>query len=175
MARAARIYAVNTPPLTSNGGLTSAARQGCRRVGLWLIGACGGVGGTVALGLAALRHGLICPTSLTTELPAFKRLDLDGFSDFVIGGHDIRRSSLRQAVREMHERANVFQPYVIEQCLPTLDEWTANIRPGTAYHASAAIQKLADLPEVQRPENGRAAVERIQADLQGFRAEHRLE
>src|SRR5262249_17042498 len=29
-----------------------------RRVGIWLIGACGGVGTTAALGLAALRRGL---------------------------------------------------------------------------------------------------------------------
>src|SRR5579862_3248071 len=101
-----------------------------RRVGLWLIGACGGIGGTVALGVEALRRGLIGATSVTTDLPAFKHLDLDDFASFVLGGHDIRRSSFRQAVQEMHDRAGVFDSQLIEPCLPVLDEWTANIRPG---------------------------------------------
>ena len=37
-----------------------------RRVGLWLVGALGGVGSTAALGLAALRRGLTDTTALTT-------------------------------------------------------------------------------------------------------------
>jgi myo-inositol-1-phosphate synthase len=146
-----------------------------RRVGLWLIGACGGVGSTVALGLEALQRGLIGPTSITTALPAFAGLDLDGFDTFVVGGHDIRRSSLRQAVREMHERAGVFDPQVIETCLPMLDRWTANVRPGTVLGAGATIHKLADLPEAHHTDNSQIAIERIQADLRGFRAEHHLD
>jgi myo-inositol-1-phosphate synthase len=146
-----------------------------RRVGLWLIGACGGVGSTVALGLEALRRGLIGPTGLTTALPAFAGLDLDGFDSFVVGGHDVRRSSLRQAVREMHERANVFDPQLIEPCLPVLDRWTANVRPGTVLNAGPTIDKLADLPEAHRAENARSAMDRIQADLRAFRGEHQLD
>jgi myo-inositol-1-phosphate synthase len=146
-----------------------------RRVGLWLIGACGGVGSTVALGLEALRRGLIGPTSVTTTLPAFDGLDLDGFDSFVVGGHDIRQSSLRQAVREMHERSNVFDAQLIEPCLPVLDRWTANVRPGTVLNAGATIHKLADLPEAHRAENAQSAMDRIQADLRAFRAEHKLD
>jgi myo-inositol-1-phosphate synthase len=146
-----------------------------RRVGLWLIGAFGGIGGTVALGLEALRRGLIGTTSMTTELPEFHQLGLDDFGSFVLGGHDIRRSSFRQAVGEMHERAGVFDHHLIEPCLPSLDEWTANVRPGTAFNAGPAIKKLADLPEAQRAENGLSAVERIQADLQSFRSDNRLD
>ena len=57
-----------------------------RRVGLWLIGAFGGVGTTVALGLAALRRGLTDSTSLVTALPLFEPLHLDEAAEFVIGG-----------------------------------------------------------------------------------------
>src|SRR3954451_19772309 len=49
-----------------------------RRVGLWLIGALGGIGSTVALGLAALHRGRTGATALVTALPLFDRLDLDG-------------------------------------------------------------------------------------------------
>jgi myo-inositol-1-phosphate synthase len=146
-----------------------------RRVGLWLIGALGGVGSTVALGLEALRRGLIGPISVTTALPQFQGLDLDGFDSFVVGGHDIRRSSFRQAVREMHERANVFDPHLIEPCLPALDQWTQNVKPGTVLNAGATIHKLADLPEAHRAENPQSAIDRIQADLQAFRGAHKLD
>src|SRR5262245_31033927 len=85
-----------------------------RRVGLWLIGACGGVGTTAALGLAALGRGLVGPTSMVTALPQFAGLGLDEPRTFVVGGHDVRRTNYRQAVRELHERSNVFDPAVID-------------------------------------------------------------
>ena len=53
-----------------------------RRVGLWLIGALGGVGSTVALGLAALRRGLTDLTGLVTGLPLCAGLDLDAIFDY---------------------------------------------------------------------------------------------
>ena len=41
------------------------------RVGLWLVGAFGGVGTTITLGLAAMARGLADRTGLVTELPLF--------------------------------------------------------------------------------------------------------
>jgi myo-inositol-1-phosphate synthase len=146
-----------------------------RRVGLWLIGAFGGVGTTAALGLAALARGLIDETGMVTALPVFDGLDLDRPAQFVVGGHDIRRTSYRQAVRDLHQRANVFDAAVVEACLPDLNAWAENVRPGTVLDAGATIGKLADLPEAQRFETPRAAVERIQADLRAFRDAHRLD
>ena len=75
-----------------------------RRVGLWLIGACGGVGTTATLGLAALGRGLIDSTSLVTALPMFEPLGLDAPAQFVVGGHEVRRSGFRRTVRELQER-----------------------------------------------------------------------
>src|SRR5262249_245548 len=146
-----------------------------RRVGLWLIGACGGVGSTVALGLEALRRGLVGPVGLTTALPLIDGLDLDGLKTFVVGGHDVRRSSFRQAVREMHGGANGWDRQLIEPCLPTLDEWTANVRPGTVLNAGTTISKLADLPESRRAETAQSAIDRIQADMRAFRDQHQLD
>ena len=45
-----------------------------QRVGLWLIGAFGGVGTTITLGLAAMARGLADRTGLVTELSELKRL-----------------------------------------------------------------------------------------------------
>src|SRR5439155_5177400 len=96
-----------------------------RRVGIWFVGALGGVASTAALGIAALARGLIDTTSLVTATPLFERLPLAGFKQFVIGGHDIRRSSYGQAVRELHERAGIFEERVIQACLPDLENWSA--------------------------------------------------
>lgn len=146
-----------------------------RRVGLWLIGAFGGVASTAVLGLAALRRGLTDSTSLTTALPLFSGVDLDDPADFVVGGHDIRQTSYRQAVAELHERSNVFDGRLIESCLPELDASTANVRPGTVHNTGATITRLADWPEVHRAETAQAAIERIQADLRAFQETNRLD
>src|SRR4051812_30784733 len=114
-----------------------------RRVGLWLIGACGGVASTAALGLAALRHGLTDTTSLVTALPLFDKLDLDGPADFVVGGHEVRRGSFGQTVKELHQRSNVFNEDLIAACEPELDKWAANVRPGTVLEAGPTIARLA--------------------------------
>ncbi len=146
-----------------------------RRVGLWLIGACGGVGTTAALGLAALGRGLVGPTSMVTALPQFAGLGLDEPKTWVVGGHDVRRTSYRQSVRELHERSGVFDPAVIDACLPDLDQWSGNVRPGTVLGAGTTIERLADLAEAHRSESSRSAIERIQADLQAFRSDQALD
>lgn len=146
-----------------------------RRVGLWMIGAQGGVGATAALGLAALARGLTDTTGLTTALPLFDGLDLDPPSSFVVGGHEVRRTDYRQAVRELHQDSRVFDEDLLAACLPTLDEWSANVRPGTTRRAGPTIEGLADLPAARIEESPRAAIERLQADLRAFRERHRLD
>ena len=146
-----------------------------RRVGLWLIGAFGGVGTTVAMGMAALRRGLMDSTSLVTALPLFEGIDLDQPVQFVLGGHDVRRSDYRQAVQELHDRSNLFDRSLTDACMPDLDVWSQNVRPGTVLNAGSTIAKLADMPEVHQKDNLRTAVEGIQADLRQFRETNQLD
>jgi myo-inositol-1-phosphate synthase len=145
-----------------------------RRVGLWLIGALGGVGSTAVLGLAALRRKLADSTAMVTALPQFDALGLDEPVQFVVGGHDIRRGTFRQAVDELHQKSSVFEQSWIETCQPDLEQWTANVRPGTVLNAGATIARLADLPEAQKVDSPRAAIDRIQADLRAFQDANQL-
>src|ERR1700722_3184129 len=115
-----------------------------RRVGLWLIGAWGGVSATAVLGLAAWKRGLADGTSMVTALPLFDGLDLDGPDAFVVGGHDIRKSSFLAAVKDLHKRSNVFDSTLIDASQPQLEEWAANVRPGTILNSGAALSKMAD-------------------------------
>src|SRR5687767_2632001 len=104
-----------------------------RRVGLWMIGAFGGVGSTTALGLAAIARGLAPPTGMVTALPSFAAVPFDDPSAFVVGGHDIRQTSFTRGVAELHSRSGVFADHLLEACEPQLDEWSANVLPGVAY------------------------------------------
>jgi myo-inositol-1-phosphate synthase len=146
-----------------------------RRVGLWLVGAFGGVGSTAALGLAALARGLTDPTALTTALPPFDALDLDPPEAFVLGGHDIRRAGFTQGAAELLQRSNVFSAELIAGCRATLDAWSANVRPGTIVESGPTIESLADRPDVPRTESPRQAIDRLRADLRDFQARHKLD
>jgi myo-inositol-1-phosphate synthase len=146
-----------------------------RRVGLWLIGAVGGVCSTAVLGLSALSRKLTDTTSLVTATPIFDGLDLDDFDQFVIGGHDIRKSNYVEAVRDLNQRSNVFNEALIQACKPDLDKWSANVRPGTVLGSGPTITKLADMPEVQRVSTPKEAIERVQADLKEFRDRNKLD
>ena len=120
-----------------------------RRIGLWLIGACGGVGTTAALGMAALQRGLTDTTS-----PRHRRcrcstaVDLDAFDS-------VRRRRPRHPperlppdrARIAAARSNVFDAGLVNGCLDDLEEWEANVRPGTVLNVGPTIAKLADLPE----------------------------
>jgi myo-inositol-1-phosphate synthase len=146
-----------------------------RRVGLWLIGAFGGVGSTATLGLSALARGLTDTTALTTALPMFQGADLDAFGSFAVGGHDIRKGSFGQAVRELHERSGVFDAATMSACQGDLEVWSANVRPGTIQQTGATIAGLADLPEAKKSEAPRDSIQRFQKDLREFKERNKLE
>ena len=146
-----------------------------RRVGLWLIGALGGVSSTAVLGTAALSRKLVDTTSLVTAMPLFDGLDLDDFGQFFIGGHDIRRSHYLESVRDLQHRSSVFSESLIQMCQPDLDKWSANVRPGTVLGSGPTISKLADMPEVQKVNSPREAITRIQTDLREFRDKNKLD
>jgi myo-inositol-1-phosphate synthase len=146
-----------------------------RRVGIWMIGACGGVASTTALGIAALARGLVPPTGLVTALPRFAGTDFDTYSAFVFGGHDIRQTSLPRSVEELHTRAGVFSDRVLHACAAQLQEWSSNIRPGIVYQPDAVTRQMADRPDVRFTSSARDAVDRIQADLRSFQSERSLD
>jgi myo-inositol-1-phosphate synthase len=146
-----------------------------RRVGLWLIGACGGVGATATLGLAAMSRGVSDSTSLVTALPLFEPLHLDEPAQFVVGGHEIRQAGFRQTVRELQKRSNIFEPALADACQEDLERWEANIRPGTLLNCGPAITRLADRSDLRPNDTAREAIERFQDDLRAFRDAHKLD
>jgi myo-inositol-1-phosphate synthase len=59
------------------------------RTGIWLVGARGSVAVTATVGALALRAQLVEPVGCVTELPELRSAALPGWSDLVVGGHDV--------------------------------------------------------------------------------------
>ena len=144
------------------------------RVGLWLIGACGGVGTCVALGLAALQKGLIDQTGLTTAQPPLNKLSLDALGDIVVGGHEIRQERLLDTVKEFQQRSGIFSHELVTACASVLEAISKNIRPGTVINSGETIQKLADWDAVPSKETPVDAIKRLGDDMKAFQKQHDL-
>jgi myo-inositol-1-phosphate synthase len=146
-----------------------------RRVGVWLIGAKGGVATTAIVGLTALRHGLIDCTGLVTQLPQFHHLDLPGWDDLIVGGHEIRQVSLEHEAMRVATEMRATTPELIGRCRETLLEIDARVRPGTVHNVGPKIASLADAA-IPTDEPVPAILQRLKHDLTEFRqavdAEH---
>ncbi len=137
-------------------------------LGIWLIGARGSVATSVIVGLMALRKGLIQTTGLVSELPFFAHLRLADWPDFVVGGHDVRQTSLVESAEQLCDEERLFVPAVLAGCRRDLVKVDKQIRAGTLHGVGAKIEQLADKSLIKHDASPQAAVDRLSADLQEF-------
>jgi myo-inositol-1-phosphate synthase len=100
-------------------------------IGVWLIGARGGVATTVTLGLSALRQGLVDLAGLVTSTPQFAELDLIAWDQIALGGHEIRPGTLADAVDLLRRQTGAIDSRLIEACREDLATIDGRIRPGS--------------------------------------------
>ena len=148
-----------------------------RKIGLWIIGAKGGVASTVTVGLIALKKGLAPNHGLVTQLPQFAGLDLVAFSDLTIGGHEIRDVSLFDETMQLVRVSKALDGELVAKCKADLDKIDKNIKPGTLWNVGSKIEQLAtdDLRKLKTKETARAAIDRLQGDLQEFQQKNKLD
>ncbi len=144
------------------------------RIGLWLIGAKGGVATTALTGLIALKKGLMQPIGLVSALPQFAGLELLDWKDLVVGGHDIRDGRLYDEAMRMHTESRAISLEILEQCKGELDKIEKNLRPGTLLNVGPTIASFAPGELRNRKETPRQAIDRIQRDLKEFRDSNKL-
>ena len=138
------------------------------RIGLWLIGAKGGVATTAITGLANLARGAIEPVGLVTSLDPFTRLDLVDFADIVVGGHDIRPGRLADEARRMWTDSRAIMPEHLDGAADFFAETESRLRPGTVVAAGDKIRELADDAIAARVETPRQAIDRVRDDIEAF-------
>jgi len=138
------------------------------RIGLWLIGAKGGVATTLMTGLAALRRGAIDPVGVVTALDPFTRLALVDFEDIVVGGHDIRAGRLGDEAQRMWAESRAIAPELLADAAGFFAEVESRLRPGTLVAAGDRIRSLADPRTAAVVETPRAAIDRVRGDIEAF-------
>ncbi len=144
------------------------------RVGVWLVGACGGVGTLAVVGARAVARGLRPPVGLLTSTPLFEGLALPGVGQLVFGGHEIRDTDFAGAAREYARRAGVLDLDLLSSLDEDLARASSALAPGYLVNPSPSVRALAEGGRVARARSPRRVVEGIQADLEAFRETHAL-
>lgn len=145
-----------------------------QKTGLWLIGAHGGVATTVAVGLAALKRGLIKPCGIVTETPAFQDLPFVPWAEWVIGGHEIRQTSATAAALELARSSRAFSEQLVENCRPDLEALDSHVRPGVLRNVGGTIRNLMSPGFGREVGTARELITAIQADWDEFVAQEEL-
>lgn len=145
-----------------------------KRVGLWLIGAQGGVSTTVAVGLAALKAKLTTTSGLVSELEHFADLEMIDWSSIALGGHEIRETDYITEALQLAGATPAISRELIIQCESELQQFDKNVRPGVMYNVGETIRKLSSDGFVSQHATARAAIEQVKADLDEFATEHEL-
>lgn len=146
------------------------------RIGIWFIGARGGVAATASLGLLALQKGIAGTTGLVTALPQFAGLDLAEWNSFVIGGHEIREGSICDTLDRLLNDSRVLDASTIAACRSELSAIDDRIRPGNLANSGETIAKLAGgTVRALAAEPATKTIERLQGDLRRFQQDNGLE
>ncbi len=145
------------------------------KIGIWLVGARGGVATTAIMGLELLRQGSIPSWGLVSAAPRFASAGLADWGQFVVGGHEIRPGSLLDSARALASDSRAFDVALIDQCRPGFEEIDAAIRPGTIEGCGNAIARLADGAHVIRATSPRSAIASIQRDVEAFATQQRVD
>ena len=144
-----------------------------RKVGLWLIGAYGGVSTTVAVGLAALQKQLTSNCGIVSSLPEFNQLDLIDWENVILGGHDIRESDVQTEAEAISHGYNpVIDPRIVAQCSEEIKQFDQAIRPGVLVNAGQAIENLSSPNHSSIHSTCNTAIEQVAADLANFKQEN---
>lgn len=146
-----------------------------QRIGIWIIGAWGGVSTTAAIGLLSLQKGLTGTSGLVSEHPCFEKLNLVGWDQVVIGGHEIRETSFSEAAEHFSETSGVFHPALLQAVEEDLKGFDANVKPGTLIHVGDTIRSLAgEAVKKFDQETLQETLERLSQDMVNFQKENDL-
>jgi myo-inositol-1-phosphate synthase len=146
------------------------------RFGIWLIGAWGHLATATAIGLAGLQRRDPEFSGLVSDLPLLENLNLVDWDVFVLGGHEIRRTSSHAEARSLLASEPFADAGLLNTLFSFLATFDKNVRTGTLIHVGPAIEARATAATLKtRGETPRAAIERITADLRDFRKSHSLE
>lgn len=138
-----------------------------RRLGVYLIGACGAVSTTCVVGARALAMGLAPPTGMVTALADFASLPLAEPDALVFGGCEIRRARPLAAAQELCGPGGFLRPEHVDAAASELDALADRLDPGL-IHADCPATQLDSNPRRLAVDAPRQAISLIQEQLAAF-------
>ena len=145
------------------------------RLGVWIIGARGGLATTIMAGHAMLARGLVEPVGLLTESDPFNKLPFTGMGRLVFGGHDLRQGSVYESALQIQRETGTLDHERLLQIEDDLQQINEDILIGTSFGCGATIRALGSRTSNAAPETGAAFVKRFQADIKAFQKQHKLD
>lgn len=145
------------------------------KIGIWLIGARGGVATTAIVGLLGLQQKKVEKHGLVSELPQFQSAGLSSWEQFVIGGHEIRETSLAAEANKLQQQSRILSDELLDACRTEFEKIDQRIRPGILFNVGRTIESLADDSMVFRADTPRQMVDRLIADLTEFKQANQLD
>lgn len=139
-------------------------------VGVWMIGALGGVGTTIVVGARAIARGLASDAGLVTNRPEFGPLSLVPIGDLVFGGHEVRLSNFYDSALDVARLSGSFSLELVEQLRNDLLDVSEALKAGTCVNSGPAIDALVTNPITRHDDGLRSIAQRLQSDLRAFRA-----
>lgn len=146
------------------------------RTGIWIVGARGGVATTTVVGALAIARGLTSTTGCVSTLPAFSKLPLPAFDEFVFGGHDLDApTSFADDTLELARVGRFIDPQLVHALRADLDAYGSRIRRGITTNCGPAVtrQRAESAEESTIPLREQLAA--LENDLRSFRTEHALD
>ena len=150
-------------------------KRGRRKVGVWLIGAHGGLATTIIVGTLMSSRDLVSRAGLLTETAPFDQLGLPDLADLVFGGHDVRSTTVYQSAYDIYRENGTFDLEKLQAIKEDLDAVDQNIRTGTAYNCGATIRRLSTARARRKSARLRETIRRIQADILEFQERNDLD
>ncbi len=144
------------------------------KIGVYYIGALGGVATCAAVGLEAMRAGLVAPQGLVSELPAFQRLGLPALDRLEFGGCDVRTGSPFESALEMHQESGFPPAPLIERLRKPLRALASRIDLGVTLNDAAAVRNMAD-PRAKRGASLSSSLKAIERNLRAFQKKVRAD
>lgn len=139
-------------------------------LGVWMVGALGGIGTTLVVGTRAIARGLADDTGLVTNRPELAPLELVPLTDIVFGGHEVRLSNFWESACDIARRSRSLDLELLNQLKNDLLDISEALKPGTSVNCGPAIEALVTNPVSKHDDGLRAIVQRIQSDIRAFRA-----
>ncbi|MEE2639639.1 MAG: inositol-3-phosphate synthase [Planctomycetota bacterium] len=145
-----------------------------KKIGIWLVGARGGVATTAIVGLVALQKKITEPHGLVSELPQFQSSGLADWSTFVVGGHDIRNTQLVEEASKLQSESRLLSPQLLEICNSEFEAIDQRIRPGVLFNVGQTISALADPGMTKSAVTPGEMIDELKSDLEEFKDQNEL-